>query len=192
VLSEVEGEPLRAAILAGDLAACARVGRVLATWHRAGRGIRSNALRPHTFADEERILLERAGSAPAPIAEAVRAALAELQGSWLCTTVVHRDLYEEQILLGCAGVGLIDLDDAALGPPELDVGNLLAHVELLELRRDRDFSLEATALLDGYTAPLDRALLDRCRRLALLRLACIHEQPELLDKARASREELHA
>jgi hypothetical protein len=34
---------------------------------------------------------------------------------------VHRDLYEEQVLLG-ERVALIDLDDAALGPPELDIG----------------------------------------------------------------------
>jgi Ser/Thr protein kinase RdoA (MazF antagonist) len=192
VLSEVEGEPLRAAILAGDLAACARVGRVLATWHRAGRALRSDALRPHAFADEARILLERAASAPAPIAEAVRAELPRVRGAWPCPTVVHRDLYEEQILLGCTWVGLIDLDDAALGPPELDLGNLLAHLELLELRCDGDYWLEATALLDGYDAPLERTLLDRCRRLTLLRLACIHGLPELVERARVAHEAVRA
>ena len=45
---------------------------------------------------------------------------------------MHRDLYEEQLLAG-ERIGLIDLDDAALGPPELDLGNLLGHVELLAL-----------------------------------------------------------
>jgi aminoglycoside phosphotransferase (APT) family kinase protein len=80
--------------------------------------------------------------------------------------------------------GLIDVDDAALGPPELDVGNLLAHVELLSLRSGADLSGPAGELLAGYAAggpALDDGLLERCRRLTLLRLACIHAQPELLE-----------
>jgi aminoglycoside phosphotransferase (APT) family kinase protein len=129
--------------------------------------------------DEERILLSWAEAAPPPIPAAVRSALPSLRGEWPCTTVVHRDLYEEQVLLG-ERVGLIDLDDAALGPPELDVGNLIAHLELLERRRGADFGASRDALLAGYGADaLDRGLFDRCRRLALLRLACIHALPEL-------------
>ncbi len=187
VLSELHGEPLRTAIVAGDLAACARVGRALGTWHRAWRNTDSHAFRPQTFAEEKRILLAQAADAPPAIAAAVRAELATLDGAWPCTTVVHRDLYEEQILLGDR-VGLIDLDDAALGPPELDLGNLLAHIELLALRADRDFGAAAEALLDGYAVSLDHALLDRCRRLAMLRLACIHRLPTLLDRARLGEE----
>jgi aminoglycoside phosphotransferase (APT) family kinase protein len=190
VLSELHGEPLRTSIVAGDLAACARVGRALATWHGAWRNTHSGAFRPQTFADERRILLAQAAHAPPAIAAAVRAGLAALEGAWPCTTVVHRDLYEEQILLGDR-VGLIDLDDAALGPPELDLGNLLAHIELLALRADRDFGLAAEALLDGYVTSLDHALLDRCRRLAVLRLACIHRLPTLLHRVQ-QREEVRA
>lgn len=189
VLSEVDGEPLRTSIVAGDLAACARVGQVLASWHRAWRNTQWDAFRPHIFEDEKRILLAQAATAPPEIAAAVRAGLTALEGAWPCTTVVHRDLYEEQILLG-ERVGLIDLDDAALGPPELDLGNLLAHVELLELRAEADFRLAAEALVDGYAASLDPALLDRCRKLAILRLACIHRLPELTDRVRATREEV--
>jgi Ser/Thr protein kinase RdoA (MazF antagonist) len=188
VLTEVDGEPLRTALLHGDLAACARVGRVLAAWHAAGRHIRSPALRPHTFDDERRILLARAAGATPAIAAAVRAALAQQDAGWRCTTVVHRDLYEEQILLG-EHVGLIDLDDAALGPPELDLGNLLAHIELLELRVDADFGPAVAALLDAYAAPLDRALLEQCRKLTILRLACIHSLSLLLERAESQLEE---
>ena len=179
VVSEVGGTPLRESIVTGDVAACARVGRALAGWHRAWHNASPEGLAPHTMEDEERILLSRAETAPPPIRAAVRSALPSLRGEWPCTTVVHRDLYEEQVLLGDR-VGLIDLDDAALGPPELDVGNLIAHVELLERRRGADFRAPRDALLAGYGADsLDRALLDRCRRLALLRLACIHGFPEL-------------
>jgi Ser/Thr protein kinase RdoA (MazF antagonist) len=180
VLSEVGGTPLRAAIVAGDLAACARAGRALEGWHRAWRDASPDGLLRHTMDDEERILLSRTEAAPPAIAAAVRAALPSLRGEWPYTTVVHRDLYEEQVLLG-ERVGLIDLDDAALGPPELDVANLIAHVELLERRRGADFRAARDALLGGYGVDsLDPALLDRCRRLTLLRLACIHGLPELV------------
>jgi aminoglycoside phosphotransferase (APT) family kinase protein len=106
---------------------------------------------------------------------------------WGASTVVHRDLYEEQVLVG-ERIGLIDLDDAALGPPELDVGNLLAHVDLLARRSGIDLDAPTAALLDGYghSGPhLDTVLLARCRALTLLRLACIHEDASLVDGARA-------
>ena len=70
-----------------------------------------------------------------------------------------------------------------MGPPELDVGNLLAHLDLLELRTGNELSTAAHALLVGYLeqGPLDGALLERCRRLTRLRLACIHAEPLLLE-----------
>ena len=126
--------------------------------------------------------MDRAALAPRAIGARVAAALPAVRGAWEPVTVVHRDLYEEQVLLG-ERVGLIDLDDIALGPPELDVGNLVAHLDLLELRSERDLSSGRQAFLEGYesVAKLDRELLERCRMLALLRLACIHEEPRLLD-----------
>jgi Ser/Thr protein kinase RdoA (MazF antagonist) len=117
----------------------------------------------------------------------VVAALPALHRSWRPVTVVHRDLYEEQVLLG-RRVGLIDLDDAGLGPPELDIGNLLAHLDLLELGAERPLDRALQALLDGYTAVrrLDEELLERCRVLARLGLARIHEEARLLPAAVAS------
>jgi hypothetical protein len=79
-------------------------------------------------------------------------------------------------------VGLIGLDCAALGPPELDVGNLLAHIDLLSLRSGRDLAEPREEIVLGYEGfgdNLDEELLDRCRRLARLRLACIHDEPRL-------------
>jgi hypothetical protein len=87
-------------------------------------------------------------------------------------------------------VALIDLDDAALGPPELDVGNLLAHIELLELRRGRDLGDGKRALLAAYEVDgpeLNGPLLDRCRRLTLLRLACLNDDLRLAEGARTER-----
>ena len=130
-------------------------------------------------------LFRRAEDAEPAIADRVRSAAAELAVEWPITTVVHRDLYEEQIILGDR-VGLIDLDDSALGPAELDVANLLAHIELLEIRRDHNLVSERRAFLASYIdsgPPLDPALVDRCRRLTLLRLACIHREALLIDRA---------
>jgi Ser/Thr protein kinase RdoA (MazF antagonist) len=185
VLSEVPGRPLREAMLDGDLAACSHAGAALGIWHSAWQGIAPEPLRPHTIDREVEILLSRAERASPSLARAVADALPPLPAEWACSTVVHRDLYEEQVLCG-QRVGLIDLDDAASGPPELDVSNLLAHVELLERRQERDLAREKRAFLEGYaeTGPaLDEALLDHCRRLTLLRLACLTNDGGLVEAA---------
>ena len=180
ILSEVSGRPLREALLAGDLGECARAGAALRQWHSFWLGAAPPPLVSHTAERELEILFAWSDRTEAAIGEKVRRAAAELSAEWPTPTVVHRDLYEEQILLG-SRIGLIDLDDAALGPAELDLGNLVAHIELLELRGGRDLGAPVEALLAGYGEDsLDSELLDRCRRLTRLRLACIHAVPELL------------
>jgi Ser/Thr protein kinase RdoA (MazF antagonist) len=182
VLSDIGGAPLREAVLAGRRDECRRAGVVIAHWHRAWQGREPPLLARHTIDDELAALVDRAALAPREIGARVAAALPSVRGGWDAVTVVHRDLYEEQVLLG-ERVGLIDLDDIALGPPELDIGNLVAHLDLLELRSGRDLDVGRTAFLEGYesVAKLDRELLERCRTLARLRLACMHEEPRLLD-----------
>jgi Ser/Thr protein kinase RdoA (MazF antagonist) len=182
VLSDIAGVPLREAVLAGHRDECRRAGTAIAEWHGAWKGTEPPCLDRHTIDDELAILVDRAALAPREIGARVAAALPAVRGAWEPATVVHRDLYEEQVLLG-ERVGLIDLDDIALGPPELDIGNLVAHLDLLELRAGRDLSAGREAFLEGYAsvAKLDRELLRRCRTLARLRLACIHEEPRLLD-----------
>jgi len=190
VLSEVPGEPLRLALLAGDRASCARAGVALGRWHAAWAGVQPAVLRPHTAAREHRILGARADAAGPAVARAVLAEARRLTGDWRCSTVVHRDLYEEQVLVG-ERIGLIDLDDAALGPPELDLGNLLGHVELLALRSGRDLTSGCEALIAGYAVvgpPIHAALLKRCRRLTLLRLACLNDDIALVRRAHATEE----
>jgi Phosphotransferase enzyme family len=188
VLSEVPGVPLREALLAGSGETCARAGSALGTWHRAWSGTSPDPLVPHTAAREIEILTARIDRAPDEIAAVARVELPSVaNGEWAPATVVHRDLYEEQIMVADR-IGLIDLDDAALGPPELDVGNLLAHVDLLARRCGTDLAAPIEALLGGYrkSGPsLDTALLARCRALSLLRLACIHEELSLVDGAGA-------
>jgi Ser/Thr protein kinase RdoA (MazF antagonist) len=181
VLSEVPGAPLREAILGSDEDECRRAGMAIAAWHQAWAGKRPGALAAHTIEGELIVLADRSALASREIGMRVGAALRSFRGEWPAATVVHRDLYEEQVLLG-ERVGLIDVDDAALGPPELDVGNLLAHLELIELRSGKVLSAVRTAFLDGYTSrgTLDEELLERCRVLSRLRLACLHDDPRLL------------
>ena len=188
-LSDVPGVPLRHAVLAGDLDACRRAGQALGHWHAAWAGRDASPLRAHTAERELEALLKRAATAPLEVTRAVTGRAPALAAPWPQATVVHRDLYEEQLLLDDDGrVGLIDLDDAALGPPELDLGNLLAHLDLLALRTGRSLDEPAAALLAGHTSAAgspDAALLARCRALTRLRLACIHREPALLTLVRA-------
>lgn len=181
VVSEVPGAPLTAALLETDAAACRCAGAAIGSWHRSWRGRAPSPLRPHG-ADRELAMLHKCADAVSPrLAEAVRRAAADLGESWSCTTVVHRDLTDARILMD-ERVGLIGLDYAALGPPELDVGNLLAHVDLLSLRSGRDLAATREEIVLGYEGfgdNLDDDLLDRCRRLARLRLACVHDEPRL-------------
>ena len=187
VLSEVPGLPLREPLLSGDARACAFAGAALGAWHHHFLGVAPHGLRPHPPERELEILRARADAAPAPLGRAVRRAATHLVPRWECVTAVHRDLYEEQVLLH-ERAGLIDLDDAALGPPELDLGNLAAHTELLAMRVRRSLRPAFGALMRGYEQngpPLDRELLETCRALSLLRLACIHRRPELIGLAMA-------
>jgi Ser/Thr protein kinase RdoA (MazF antagonist) len=184
VLSEVPGVPLREALLAGEADACARAGFALGAWHRTFQGLQPGPLAVHTLERELEILRDRIKIAPPEVAKPVRTALRSVvDRAWPSRGAVHRDLYEEQIMVG-ERIGLIDLDDAALGPPELDIGNVLGHLDLLELRSERRLGAVIDALLHAYreSGPeLDPALLSRCRSLTLLRLVCIHEEPRLLE-----------
>jgi Ser/Thr protein kinase RdoA (MazF antagonist) len=185
VLSYVPGTPLRQSVLARDGDACARVGFALGSWHAFWSGRAPDCLTPHTSEREVEIIDARANALPDAEAEQVRRLARRLQPRWACSTVVHRDLYEDQILVG-ERIGLIDLDDAAAGPPELDMGNLLAHLELRALLDGGELDEMGAQLLEGYArsgALLDPDLLDRCRRLSLLRLVGVHREPRLLAAA---------
>jgi Ser/Thr protein kinase RdoA (MazF antagonist) len=189
VLSDLPGTPLREAVLAHDLGTCRCVGATLGRWHRAWSGRVPSPLRPHTWEREFEIVLARsAESASEVVAQQAHLVLVGLHFGWTCTTVVHRDLYEEQILVG-RRVGMIDLDDAAAGPPELDFGNLWAHLQFLGLRRSQDLELAVRELLSGYEEEgpsLDPKLLDTFRRLTLVRLACLNDDLDLLELARSA------
>jgi hypothetical protein len=182
VLTELHGEPLTGALLERDAAACRCAGAAVGSWHRSWRRRAPSPLRPYGVKRELETLHRCADAAAPGLADAVRREAADLGARWACSTVVHRNLTDARILIG-ERVGLIGLDHAALGPPELDVGNLLAHIDLLSLRSGLDLAEMRDEIVLGYEGfgenLLDEALLDRCRGLARLRLACIHDEPRL-------------
>lgn len=183
VLSQVPGRPFSEFILDGDLAVCTRVGEALGRWHGSWAGRVPNALRPHPVERELELLADHIDAATPEVADAVRSRATRFAAPWPCSTIVHRDLYEEQIVVADR-VGLIDLDDAAAGPPELDLGNLLAHIALLGIRHHQCSTDAVTdALMTGYRGAgprLDDVRLRQCTWLSRLRLACIHDEPALL------------
>jgi Ser/Thr protein kinase RdoA (MazF antagonist) len=89
----------------------------------------------------------------------------------------HRDCHPKQIVLDAtARAHWIDLDDSAMAPRALDLGNMLAHLrqELLRGARDADVVFAAErAFLHGYgpTPDLSAPALEAWRSAALLRLA---------------------
>jgi len=97
-------------------------------------------------------------------------------GRW--QALLHRDFYPHQVILSANGDGLIDLDELALAPPELDVGNFIAHLLLDDLRRPApDWTWQAgrDSFLQGYAgqASLRPNVLTAYTCSALLRLACL-------------------
>jgi hypothetical protein len=86
----------------------------------------------------------------------------------------HRDLHDKQVIAHPAGtVGLLDLDTLCAADPELDTGNLLAHLHLRVLQGHCPHSTAARcadALLDAAGGPGVAAY----RAAALLRLAAVY------------------
>lgn len=92
----------------------------------------------------------------------------------------HRDCHPRQLVATPTGsVAWIDLDDAAMAPAVLDVGNLVAHLtrESVLGRRSLAVTAEAqAAFLAGYRWPAERCpVLARWVQLSLLRLAGLAE-----------------
>ena len=62
--------------------------------------------------------------------------------------LLHRDFYPDQVLMAPDRIVLLDLDLAAGGDAAIDLGNFLAHLQELALRRASDL-----AAYDDYAGP---------------------------------------
>lgn len=93
----------------------------------------------------------------------------------------HRDCHPGQVVVAADGsVTWIDLDDAAMAPRGLDIGNMLAHLALERVTGSRSAvttTQAGVALIEGYgpCAHLTEDVLTGWTRLALARLAGLAE-----------------
>ncbi len=88
-----------------------------------------------------------------------------LSGDWASVaTAVHGDFYAKQVLIDAGHVAIVDLDDAALGDPMVDVGNFVAHLELdvVRGRLPADTAARAgAAFVSGYAVARGPGALNR-------------------------------
>lgn len=168
-----------------------RVGAALATFHRGPLAAHPGPLPRHDAADELRVARRWVGLAAGfgllgaltdDVTRGLAAAAARLAGAPSAGALVHRDLHDKQVLVAGDGVGLLDLDLAAVGEPALDVANLLVHVELRAHQGRCRWAVAAacaSALRKAYAAgagPRDERL-DRAAGYELtarIRLACVY------------------
>src|SRR5262245_2537708 len=153
------GAPLLAApggvaVMRRRLGQVRRLGGILARVH-ARRGPR---FRPWGAEEEVETLRLRLEDAPRESHKLLDELARRLPKS-ARARLIHRDFYAEQVLVSrgsgarSGAIAILDWDDAALGPPALDVGNALAHLELLGVRHPRWKSLlpgVRRAFLAGY------------------------------------------
>jgi Ser/Thr protein kinase RdoA (MazF antagonist) len=94
---------------------------------------------------------------------------------------IHRDCYHEQFVIDGARLGVLDLDDAAMGEPAVDIANMLAHLSLLEVQAGVDLGAARARFRHAAFAwdpGLDAALVDVLIAATCLRLAGIHVSRE--------------
>ena len=129
----------------------------------------------------------------------------EVSTQWLRgapTVPSHRDFHPRQVVVTPGGgIALIDLDDAAMAPRGLDVGNMVAHLvrERVTGRRPAAVTEAATAeFLEGYgsSRDLDATTVRAWTTLSLVRLAALaetrHQDPPQRDALVAHVQELGA
>ncbi|MFD1733724.1 phosphotransferase [Deinococcus malanensis] len=116
-------------------------GRVVDTAHKLHRSAASPT-RQHLMADELRILHERLGvlgnshpdwqSRLTRLLEACDQLAARVPAPVL--RPIHRDFYQDQLIVDGERLWLLDLDLCCWGDPALDIGNFCGHVTELALR----------------------------------------------------------
>ncbi|MBA2277592.1 MAG: phosphotransferase [Chloroflexia bacterium] len=182
----VPGEPVGAALLAGDRALASRIATSLHRLHTSGLDLG----REHDLAKELSPLPDSAARIDAQCPELNALASSCLSHVDQAGTrdwpwrwrPVHRDFYDAQILIHDGTLAVLDLDDAAMSEPAVDVANFAAHLRLLGVRRWGNaaalFAVERAAA-DRYRTldpDLNAELLRFLTATTLFRLAGIHVQ----------------
>jgi hypothetical protein len=177
VLSEVPGTSLEDALGSGEasLLHAAAAGRAVAALHASAARARA-----WTTADELGAVERAAAGHPDVLGrlERVERALRRLREA--PPALLHRDLHPGQVLVDGGAVGFVDVDELARGAAVLDVGNLLAHLDLFGLHAP-EMAGSLAAFGDAFTsawleagAVASGADLAAGRASALVRLAGVH------------------
>lgn len=167
------GRPLVSLSDAEYAAAFCAVGATLRELHDSGAELD----RVWDWEQEVAELHRRAVPVTVDVVEALVASTGWLSGA--LRTPAHRDCHPRQVVLAADDtVAFIDLDDAAMSPRGLDVGNVLGHLvrdRLVDARRVRTTEAASEAFLDGYGGgnDLDEAAVIGWTLLALARLAAL-------------------
>jgi Ser/Thr protein kinase RdoA (MazF antagonist) len=157
----------------GFAASCRRVGVALRRLHDCGAVLDRSWGWPEESAQLERQALPSTRAAVHLLLDGA----GDPDGTdWVCA---HRDCHPGQVIVEPSGaVRWIDLDDCAMAPRSLDVGNMVAHLRRENLRGARDVEVVAAAerqFLTGYqeASSVELADLDRWVDATLLRLAAL-------------------
>ncbi|WP_176473819.1 phosphotransferase [Actibacterium ureilyticum] len=172
---EVAGTPLGQLIDGQDAAmAMRRAGRALSRLHL----VPPQSSRRWRHADELAVLSKAVADGPyADLATLAAERLAALPPA--PEVGLHRDFYFDQVVVGHDILWLVDLDLHARGDAAIDVGNFLAHLTELDLRRGGDgrgYAALAESFVQGYAVlggPLDHARIDLFHWLSLARHVAI-------------------
>jgi Ser/Thr protein kinase RdoA (MazF antagonist) len=168
------------AFVDGQVFDCLDDDRFVATAELAGLALRelhdSAAMldRTWTLDDELRLLVSRATTTTRTCVDLVVGRAPHLLSDPLVSA--HRDCHPRQLVTVADGVCWIDLDDAAMAPSGLDVGNMVAHLrrDAVLGRRSPPASERAiVAFRSGYGETASDV--DGWEQLSLLRLAGLAE-----------------
>ncbi len=186
VFAPAPGSPLKAVLDSDDESAVARAvartGRAIASLHQCPAGFHEVHDRGAETATLGRWITigEQVIDSAAGLRASYRALLAASRAlPEAPLALAHRDLHDGQLLIAGESVTVLDIDTLSLAEPELDLGNLLAHFDLLALRSPSSFCHRLTEpLIDGYRRaggrPLDGDRLLWYQAAAILRLTCVH------------------
>lgn len=167
------GKPLTSLSGAEYAASFRRVGAALRRLHDSG----AHLDRVWDWDQEVAQLRRHAVPATVELVETLAASTGWLGGT--PHVPAHRDCHPEQVVVTADDtVAFIDLDDAAMSPPGLDVGNVLGHLvqdRLVGARSPRTTTAASEAFLDGYGTDLGAAALTGWTLLAVARLAALAE-----------------
>jgi len=156
LLTYERGEPVSSAIAHDTAAVLAGVGRALAALHAARIPLDAITTPAAVLADLQARIEDLCARLPGE-ATALRRAWNELERQApplpVTPTFVHGDFGPANLLWSSGQIVVLDFDKCARGDPALDVGNLLAQLRRITVRKPdrlRDFPSARERVLDAY------------------------------------------